>query len=211
MRLWISIFAVALFAGGTCLGVALHPTLMPERPGTAAPAASPPWSGYGSGRGTRELSVTRFAQDLDLSGEQDRDLDQILGEIQEETQALHRALRAAHDRGRDRITALLSEEQRRRLDELIAAERKKRAEQELEKTLAGYRKLLDLSPEQGEALARILSDGRKSRSGHSRSAADWEAARAFQRKAREEQHQAVKKVLKADQYVRYLEIVEFER
>ena len=38
MKLWILIFSAALFAGGTCLGVALHPRIALPKPAEAPSA-----------------------------------------------------------------------------------------------------------------------------------------------------------------------------
>ncbi len=206
MKLWILIFSAALFAGGTCLGVALHPRIAPAPP-AATPASPAPWQG----RSSREISVTRFAHELELSGEQDRELDAILGEVQEETQALSRALRAAHERGRERVTAILSAEQSRKLDGLLADERQKRSEQELQKSLAAYQRILQLTPEQSDALRKLLAEGRRKRRDGFKSGGDHEAMKASWRQQREEQNLAVQKLLKPDQYARYLDLTELER
>lgn len=206
MKLWILIFSAALFAGGTCLGVALHPRIAPAT-AAAIPSAPAPWQG----RSTRELSVHRFAHDLELSGEQDRELDAILGEVQEETQALSRALRAAHERGRERVTALLSEDQQKKLDGLLADERQKRSEQELQKSLAAYQRILQLTPEQSDSLRKLLAEGRRKRRDGFKPGGDHEAMKASWRQQREEQNLAVQKLLQPDQYARYLDLTELER
>jgi hypothetical protein len=204
VKLWILIFSAALFAGGTCLGVALHPRLVPPTP--IASASTPSY---------RELSVTRFASELGLSDEQDRELDRILAETHEETQALGRALGAAHQRGRERVTALLGDEQRRKLDALIADERGKRSDDEAQRKISAYVKLLDLAPSEAEAFRKISAEYRQKRrdafAGGRKHGGDWEAARASYRRLREEQNAAVQKTLKPEQFVKYLELAELER
>ncbi len=70
MKIWILIFSAALFAGGTCLGVALQPKLKQPEPVVAVvpPTPMPP-----PDRHRHEFSVHRFASDLELTAEQDRE------------------------------------------------------------------------------------------------------------------------------------------
>src|SRR5258706_9333709 len=151
MKIWILIFSAALFVGGTCLGVALQPKLAPpvpqpnpinpnrvtENPGTGGPHRGP------------EFSPTRFTTELDLSSEQNRELDAIFSESHDEMQALGRAMRSAQDKSRERIVSILSPEQKKKLDELMAEERQKRSADEMKRTVASYQKIPGLSDEQG--------------------------------------------------------------
>src|SRR5258706_15446100 len=104
MKIWILIFSTALFVGGTCLGVALQPKLVPTAKAETKPDSAPPPPSWGQHHNP-QFSVHRFASELDLSGEQDRELDLILSEGQEETQALGRAMKSSQDKTRDRIVS----------------------------------------------------------------------------------------------------------
>lgn len=204
MKIWILIFASALFVGGTCLGVALQPKIAPAPKAEAkidAPPASP-WSGHHN----PQFSVHRFASELDLTGEQDRELDVILTEGQEETQALGRAMKASQDKTRDRIVALLRPEQKAKLDSLMAAERQKRSEAEIGRTVASYAKILSLSDEESEALKAALTEARSRR--EIKHGEDWQQVR---KASREEQNRKLEKAFTADHYKRYLEVSELDR
>jgi len=204
MRIWILIFSAALFVGGTCLGVALQPRLAPA-PVPPAPAPQPPWNRSGNS----SFSVTRFASELHLSDEQDRELDAILSDSQEEIQALGRAMHAAQERSRDRIVDILTPEQKTQLDALMAAERQKRSEAELSRTVAAYHKLLGLSGDQDKAFRTILAETRSHRRElYGKPGVDHQQSR---RAAREEQNRALEKLLSPDQYRRYLDLSELER
>ena len=156
MKLWIMIFSAAVFAGGTCLGVALRPKLAPPAPKAAAPAYEP-W------RGGPELSVHRFVHDLDLSEDQDAELDRILEDTHRDNDAYGRAMRAAHERARDRVTALLTGEQKQKLDTLLEAERRRRSESEVKKAVDAYTRILKLTPEQAAGLSGVLAEGKNRR------------------------------------------------
>lgn len=204
MKFWIMLFSAALFAGGTCLGVALRPTIVPA----AAPAAPPPaperdW-GWGGWRG--EISVTRFANELGLSEEQDAELDRILGDTQRDSEAYGRAMRAAHERARERVTELLSAEQKTKLDDLLADERRRRSEGETQKQADAYARLLKLAPEAKAELAKIFADTRARRHAFfsDEKRKDRENYRSFFRGLKEEQHAKVKALLAPEQYETYL-------
>src|SRR6185436_6964997 len=92
MKFWILIFSAALFAGGTCLGVALQPKIAPAQP--AVKIDPPPVAQPVVDRHRPEFSIHRFASELELTAEQDRELDAILSETHEEMQALGRATRS---------------------------------------------------------------------------------------------------------------------
>ena len=199
MKLWIMIFSAAVFAGGTCLGVALRPKIAPP----AAKPAPPPWSGWGP----REISVHRFAHELDLSDEQDAELDRILEETHRDSDAYGRAMRAAHDRARERVTALLTGEQKQKLDGLIDDERKRHSEGEVKKTVEVYTRLLKLSPEQAKAVAAVLTEYRTRR--HESFASgkrDRESGRAAYRALKEEQGAKLQKLLSAEQFAAYRDV-----
>jgi Spy/CpxP family protein refolding chaperone len=205
MKIWILIFSAALFFGGACLGVALQPKLAPA---AAAPTPAPqaPWSrpGFNS-----SLSVTKFASELHLSDEQDRELDAILSDSQEEVQALGRAMHAAQEKSRDRIVAILTPEQKTQLDALMAAERQKRSESELARTVATYQKVLGLNDDQAKAFRTILGESRsRRREMYGKPGSDHQQAR---KASREEQNKALEKALTPDQYKHYLEVSELER
>jgi hypothetical protein len=205
MRIWILIFSAALFVGGTCLGVALQPKLQPPPRVAIKAAPQPSWD---PGRRSPTFSVTRFATDLKLTEEQDLNLDTILSDSQEEIQALGRAMKAAQDRSRDRITALLSPDQKKQLDVLLAAERQKRAESEISRTVASYQKILTLNDEQAQAMRAVLLEARNRRHEGFKPGSDHARDR---KAARDDQNKALEKAFSPDQYKRYLEVSELER
>jgi len=204
MRIWILIFSAALFVGGTCLGVALQPRLAPPAPVVAKPGLEAPWGGP---RHYPPFSVTRFATDLALSDEQDRELDAILGDSQEEMQALGRAMHAAQEKSRQRITEILTPEQKKRLDELMAAERTKRSEADLGRVMEIYRKVLSLTDAQALAMRAAYKDAREHRH-EGKGGPDHQSAR---KSTRDEQVRAIEKVLTPEQFQQYLVISELER
>ena len=205
MKIWILIFSAALFVGGTCLGVALQPKLKQPEPVVTVvpPAPMPP-----PDRHRHEISVHRFASDLGLTAEQDRELDAILGETQDEMQALGRAMRSAQDKSRERIVAILTPEQKSKLDALMTAERAKRSDAELDRSVATYARILKLNEDQSKAFRTVLVDGREQRRKGYKPGGDWRTAR---KEAREQQNKALEKALTPDQYQRYLEVSELER
>jgi hypothetical protein len=205
MRIWILIFSAALFVGGTCLGVALQPKIVP--PPVLPPKATVETSWSAGHRPPPQLSVVRFAEDLQLSDEQNRELDAIMSESQDETQALGRAMRAAQDKSRQRITDILTPEQKKKLDELMSAERQKRYDGETSRLVATYQKILGLNDEQAASLRTILTDARKQRH-ETRPGGDWHQAR---KDAREQQNKSLEKAFSPEQYKRYLEVSELER
>lgn len=204
MRIWIAIFSVALFAGGTCLGVALQPRLAPPPPVVSPP---PPV------RYHDRLSVHRFASELGLTEDQNLQLEQILGETQVILEEKGRSIRAAHEHSRQRVMTLLTDEQKKRLDELLAVERQKRAEAEAEKSVKIYTKLLDLDGEQASGFRNAVFEAKNrkrdyfGRTKHG----DHDQYRAFSRSVRDEQNRAIEKALTPEQYQRYLELSELER
>ena len=110
--------------------------------------------------------------------------------------------------------AILSEEQKKKLDELVAAERQKRAEGEAEKTVKTYAKLLELTPEQTAGFRAALFEARNKRRdvfGPGRKHGDHEQGRAAFRQIRDEQNKAIEKALTPAQYQKYLELSELER
>jgi Spy/CpxP family protein refolding chaperone len=203
MKIWILIFSAALFAGGTCLGVALQPKIAPPAP-PAPKAPETPWS---MSHRSSEFSPTRFASELKLTEEQDRELDAILSDSQEEMQALGRAMRHAQEKSRERIVGILSPEQKTQLDSLMAAERRKRSDAELARNVASWQKILALSDEQAEKLRAVLTESRGRRHDY-KPGVDWRAAR---KESREQQNKALEKVFTPDQYKRYLDVSELER
>ena len=205
MKIWILIFSTALFVGGTCLGVALQPKLVPvakaETKIDSAPATA------GGPHHSREISVHRFASELDLSGEQDRELDALLSDSQEETQALGRAMKASQDKTRERIVSLLSPDQKTKLDALMAAERQKRSDSEISRTVGTYAKVLGLSDEQAQALKSAMVEARARRR-EIKHGEDWQQAR---KTIREEQNGKLEKSFGPEKYKRYIEVSELDR
>ncbi|HEX7902150.1 MAG TPA: hypothetical protein VF950_30605 [Planctomycetota bacterium] len=209
MKFWILIFSAALFAGGTCLGVALHPKLAPPPPAVAKPAPEPAWSGWSRGG---EFSVTRFADKLALTEEQDAELDLILGDTHRDSEAYGRAMRGAHDRARERVTALLTPEQKTKLDALLAEERRSRADAEVKKAVDAYTRILKLSPEQAQGVSDVLTQAKARRHEHYSEKRDRDSARTFFRKLKDEQNAKIQTVLAPEQYAAYLGVQElFDR
>ena len=206
MKIWILIFSTALFVGGTCLGVALQPRIVPVAKAETKidPAPPPPMWGQ---HHNREISVHRFASELDLSGEQDRELDLILGDSQEEMQALGRAMKSSQDKTRERIVSLLTPEQKTKLDALMAAERQKRSDSEINRSVAAYTRVLGLDETQAQALKASMIDARSKRRDFKRGD-DWMQVR---KSVREEQNKALEKAFTPQQYQRYLEVSELDR
>ena len=207
MKFWILIFSAALFIGGTCLGVALQPKIAPQQPIVKidAPAPAPPPA---PDRHRPEFSIHRFASELELTAEQDRELDAILSETHEDMQAFGRAMRAAQDKSRDRIVAILTPEQKSKLDSLMSDERRKRGDSEVDRMVATYTKILKLNDEQAKAFRAVLVDGREQRRKGYKPGSDW---RQVRKDSREQQNKALEKALTPDQYQRYLEVSELER
>jgi hypothetical protein len=198
MKAWILIFSAAVFAGGTCLGVALHPRIAPQPP-TPAPAPAPePYSYRG------ELSLHGFESQLDLSEEQQAELERIVSETQRDLEYLGRQMRSAHEQSRDGIKNLLHEDQRKKLDELVSQERRKRSEAEVKKAVESYAKVLSLSSEQTAALQDALVEAKaKRREAYS---SERHRDRSFFKSIREAQNQRVEKALTPEQFKQYLEI-----
>jgi len=209
VKFWIMLFSAALFAGGTCLGVALHPKLAAPPAAAPKPAPEPAWSGW---RG--EYSVTRFAQQLGLSEEQDAELDRILEDTHRDSEAYGRAMRGAHDRARERVTTLLTPEQKTKLDALLAEERRQRSESEVKKAVDAYTRILKLSPEQIRSVRDILAQAKARRHEHfsDEKKRDRDGARAFFRKLKDEQNAKIQTVLAPEQYAAYQGVQElFDR
>jgi Spy/CpxP family protein refolding chaperone len=207
MKIWILVFSTALFVGGTCLGVALQPKLVPAAKTEAKIDPARPDAPSWAGRHVREFSPTRFASELDLSAEQDRELDAIMSDGQEETQALGRAMKASQDKTRERIVAILSPEQKTKLDALMAAERQKRADADINRSVASYTKILGLSDEQSQVLKTALTESR-SRRHEIKRGEDYQQAR---KSIREAQNRKLEESFGADKYKKYLEVSELDR
>lgn len=205
MKIWIGIFSTALFVGGTCLGVALQPKLVPAAKAETRidPAPPPVWGAHHR----PEFSVHRFASELDLSAEQDRELDAILSDSQEDTAAFTRAMRASQDKTRERIMNLLTPDQKTRLDALMAAERQNRSDAELTRTVGAYTKILGLSDDQAQTLKAALTESRGRRHDLKRGE-DWQQAR---KAIRDDQNRKLEVSFGPDKYKRYLEVSELDR
>jgi len=204
MKLWIMIFSAALFAGGTCLGVALQPKLAPPVP---AKPAEPSW---GDSRYREQFSVQRFAEELDLTAEQDHQLDLILDETRRDLEAYGRAMRSAHERSREKVMGILSGEQKKKLETLMAQEREKRSKGDAERKVESYRKLLGLNEEQSRALTAAFAAGRAKKRDFFAERKPGVDYRGFSRTVREEQNQEIRKALTPDQYARYQELQELQ-
>ncbi len=205
MRIWIFTFSTALFVGGVCLGIALQPRLVPTAKAESKtdPAPAPIWAPHRK----PEFSVHRFASELDLSAEQDRELDAILSDSQDDTAAFSRALRTSQDKTRERIMNLLTPEQKTKLEALMAAERQKRADAELARQVGAYTKILSLTDEQAQALKSALAESRARRHDLKRGE-DWQQAR---KAIRDDQNRKLEGSFGPEKYRKYLEVSELDR
>jgi Spy/CpxP family protein refolding chaperone len=205
MRIWILLFSTALFVGGVCLGIALQPRLVPTAKAEAKIDAAPPpvWGTHHK----PEFSVHRFASELDLTAEQDREFDAILADSQEDTAAFTRAMRTSQDKTRERIMSLLTPEQKSKLDSLMAAERQKRADAELNRTVSAYAKILGLTDEQSQTLKTVTADARARRHDLKRGE-DWQQAR---KTIRDDQNKKLEASFGPETFKRYLEVSELDR
>jgi Spy/CpxP family protein refolding chaperone len=116
-------------------------------------------------------------------------------------------MRAAQDKTRDRIVEILTPEQKVKLDALMAAERQKRAEAEIARSVATYAKILSLSDEESQALKAALTDSRGRRR-EIKHGEDWQQVR---KSSREEQNKKLEKAFTPEHYKRYLEVSELDR
>lgn len=197
MKIWVMIFSAALFAGGTCLGVALHPKLAKKPEHRGGPSGDRDFGPPG-----REFSVTRFASELGLSEEQDAQLETILGETQRDVDAYGRAMRSAHERSREKVLEILTADQKKKLDELMESERRRRGDASHKRAVDGYTKLLALTPEQSKAFSDALTESRAKR--HEGKERRWD--RSAWREIRDAQNAKLKSVFTPEQYERYLDI-----
>lgn len=209
MKIWIALFSVALFLGGACLGVALQPRLVPvAKAENGKPEAAPapaPWGG--PSHHSPQFSVHRFEAELQLSDEQKTELDAILSQSQDDSQSLGRLMRDSQDKTKERIVALLTPEQKTKLDALMAAERQKRSEAEIAKTVATYAKILSLGDEETAALKAALAESRGRRR-DLKHGEDWQQVR---KSSREDQNKKLEKAFTPEHYKRYLEVSELDR
>jgi Spy/CpxP family protein refolding chaperone len=204
MKIWVMLFTLALFAGGACLGVAVDRNYL---------APHPPRTESRGSRHRGELSVTDFVHQLSLTEQQDRDLDLILGETQRDVEAYHRAIRDRHERSRERVMALLTADQKKKLDELKAAEDKKRSEEEMARSLRFYTRLLDLDEAKASAVRQVLVENREKKRDffkNERHGEDYSQIRPFLRGLKEEQGRRFQAILTPDQFKRYQEFEEWE-
>jgi Spy/CpxP family protein refolding chaperone len=198
------LFTLALFAGGACLGVAVDRNYL---------APHPPRTDFRGSRHRGEISVTDFVHQLSLTEQQDRDLDLILGETQRDVEAYHRAIRDRHERSRERVMALLTADQKKKLDEIKAAEDKKRSEEELSRSLRFYTRLLDLDEAKSSAVRQVLvetKDQKRDFFKNERHGEDYSQIRPFLRGLKEEQNRRFQSILSPEQYKRYQEFEEWE-
>lgn len=154
MRFWQILFMLALFACGICLGLILDRKVLAEQE-ELLPAPSRRWGRPG------ELSVTRFAEKLNLTEQQDLELDTILEETHRDTAAYGRAMRNTHEDARERIMKILTEEQKQKLDGLLATEREQHDEREISKKVQAYANLLGLDEPQIATFRDVLAEHRK--------------------------------------------------
>lgn len=200
MKAWVAVFAAAVFVGGTCVGILLQPKLVPPAP--VPPRAESPWSHW-----RQEMSVTRFASELDLSDDQDAQLDRILGETQRDMEAYGRAMRDAHHRSRERVEGILSPEQKQKLETLIATEDRKRSDAEVHRHAEAYAKVLSLTPEQADALRGVLQTMRQKRH-ELRRGGDRPRGPDPWRALRQEQNERIKAVLPPEAFAKFADLQE---
>lgn len=199
MKFWIALFSLALFAGGASLGIAL------DRNVIVKPRAPEPEM-----HGSRHFfSPTRFVRELDLTPEQDAELDDILGDTQRDVEAYSRAIRSAHERSRERIETLLTKEQRARLDSLVEEERRRRSDQEIDRQTGVYTALLKLDETQAKAVREAVMETRRKKGEYFsqlRRGGDWHDLRGTFRDLREEQNRRIEAALRPEQFAQYMEI-----
>lgn len=209
MKIWVMLFTIALFAGGACLGVAVDRTYLAKpAPPPAAPAASPssgrPW----------EMSVHHFVKQLGLTEGQDRQLDLILGKTQQDVEAFTRAIRFTHEKSRESVMKILTDEQKAKLEELKAAEWKKRHEEEIQRSLRFYTRVLGLDEAQQGKVRAVLAELKERKRAYFRNeehGGDHSRIRGFFRGLREEQSRRLKDILTPEQHKRYSEFEEWDR
>ena len=109
---------------------------------------------------------------------------------------------------RVRIVEILTPEQKTQFDSLLAAERQKRSDAEIDRTVGAYQKILTLTDDQAKALRAALAEARARRHEMYKPGGDW---RANRKELRDQQNKAIEKAFTAEQFKRYLEISELER
>jgi Spy/CpxP family protein refolding chaperone len=206
IKLWIALFATAVFAGGASVGVVADRKVLkqPQEPARDA-------GGWGGGP-SYEMSVSRFADALDLTDDQNEALDLILGETKRDVEAYKRAIRVSSDRSREKVTALLTDEQKKKLEELMADERTKRHERELEKTMKFYATVLSLTEPQSTAVRAIvveMKDKRRAYFAANTHGGDHTKMRAFMKGLHAEQAKRFEAVLTPEQQKKYAELGEW--
>ncbi len=205
MKVWIMLFTLAIFAGGTCLGIAV------DRNYLGRPAE--PASHHHDHRPGREISVTQFVRQIGLTEQQDRELDLILGETQRDVEAFQRAIRDRHDRSRDRIMAILTEDQGKKLDALMDAESQRRREEEIDRSLRFYTRLLELDEASTASVRQILVETKEKKRDYFRNdrhRGNYSLIRPFLAELKEEQNRRFEAILTPEQYRRYLEFQDWD-
>jgi Spy/CpxP family protein refolding chaperone len=203
MKIWISLFFAAVFAGGTCLGVALDRNFLAHA--QEAPRSHGSHSSWGQ---PAEMSVTKFATALELTEEQNSELDRILGDANRDIDAFRRAQRASTDRAREQVTAILTEAQRKKLDELVATERARRTEAEIDRSMKLYTSHLALTEAQSGPVRQLLVENRKQRSDYFKRG-DKTQMKEFFRTQRAELEKKLEGILSPDQMKKYRDIGEW--
>jgi Spy/CpxP family protein refolding chaperone len=204
MKVWVMLFTLAIFAGGTCLGVAVDRNYLSRAPERTC---------VHGGRHLGELSVTDMAHRLSLTEEQDREFDLILGETQRDVEAYQRAIRDRHARSRERVMALLTEDQKKKFEKLKADEGQKHREEEIDRSLRFYTRLLELDAAKASAVRAVLVEMRGKKDAFfrdERNAEDFSQIRPFLQDLKEEQNRRFLAILSPEQYKRYLEFQEWE-
>ncbi len=203
MKIWISLFFTAVFAGGACVGVALDRNFLAHAKDTPRTSTH---SGWGQ---PAEMSVTKFASALELTDEQNAELDRILGDANRDIDAFRRAQRASTDRAREQVTGILSETQRKKFDELVAAERARKTESDLDRSMKMYGPALALTEAQIAPMRAILAEGKKKRSDHfaqGKGGSDHAAMKEYFKTLRVEQEKKLEGLLSPEQLKKYQDL-----
>lgn len=195
MKIWISLFALFLTGAGVCGGIIL------DRKVLAEPQQKK------SHRGDRMgWSITRFSEDLALSDEQKSRLNTALEESAREIEGYEREKHQRYTQAREKVLAILTEEQRKKLDDLVKKERSDRHTKAAQDRVSTYKTLLGLNDEQTEQLRAVMEESSaKKRDFFSdqQGRPDFARVKELMAQIRKEQDEKTQKFLTAEQFERY--------
>jgi Spy/CpxP family protein refolding chaperone len=129
MRLWFSLFVIAVFAVGLTSGVLIGRTIARralieralDRPGRGPGEFGPGGPGRRGGGPRQRVLVERLTSDLDLTAEQQKKIEGILTESRGRVETLQRDVREKFDAEqrslRDAIRQVLTPEQQQKFDQ----------------------------------------------------------------------------------------------